>query len=442
VELHIGIDDFDSPRGMCTTYFGALIADYIKEKKDIVFLDYPYLIRLNPNIPFKTRGNGAVSLHLEIRDVYIDDFLDYLEQGVWEYADLKHGKSDPVILVSLGKRIDFFREIYRRALKELVPSRYVLRSIKRWSNIKIIYPKTGRGIVGAVAAIGAYKLKDFTYELLFYRDVHEKKKSRAVDQKILLEIDKKYRPLIFANFDYEKKRMLALSHGPDPVILGIRSLDPYILLDIFYFLAQKIKFEKAMIYKSNQGTNSHLSDVKMIKDIRPYDSVVIKGVIFEEPTIIRGGHVIFIIKDETGRITCSVYKQTGRLNRFAKMLMKGDYIEVGGGIIPSVLHGMTLNVEYIRLIQAAPLEIIQNPLCPICGNRMESLGRNKGFRCSKCGYRSQKIKKIRKIVLRYVEPGLYIQSPIAYRHLTKPLETLGMCGKEYNNVIISPLTYL
>jgi tRNA(Ile2)-agmatinylcytidine synthase len=29
------------------------------------FIDYPNLIRLNPNAPWKTRGNGAVSLRIQ-----------------------------------------------------------------------------------------------------------------------------------------------------------------------------------------------------------------------------------------------------------------------------------------------------------------------------------------------------------------------------------------
>ena len=61
--LNIGIDDTDSPKGMCTTYLAFKIVDYLKKQK-VDFLDYPKLIRFNPNIPWKTRGNGAVSLKI------------------------------------------------------------------------------------------------------------------------------------------------------------------------------------------------------------------------------------------------------------------------------------------------------------------------------------------------------------------------------------------
>ncbi|MHA1407397.1 MAG: hypothetical protein ACTSSG_08465 [Candidatus Heimdallarchaeaceae archaeon] len=58
--LHIGFDDTDSLQGSCTTYLARKIIEQIKEK--IEFLDFPRLIRNNPNIPWKTRGNGAIAL--------------------------------------------------------------------------------------------------------------------------------------------------------------------------------------------------------------------------------------------------------------------------------------------------------------------------------------------------------------------------------------------
>ncbi|RLF08385.1 MAG: tRNA(Ile2) 2-agmatinylcytidine synthetase [Thermoprotei archaeon] len=442
MQLHIGIDDFDSPYGMCTTYFGALIVEYLRRLREIKFLDYPYLIRLNPNIPFKTRGNGAVSLHLNISEVYLDGLIDYLYWGIQEYAELLHGKSDPVIIISKGEIPSLFREIYKKALRELVPYEYVLRLLKKYSDdIEILYLKKGRGVVGAVASIGAYKLDDFTYELLLYRGVDHRIIGRKIREDLLLEIDRKYRPYVFANFDYSKKRLLAISHGPDPVLLGIRAINPFVLVDIFWRLIPEVRFERVIIYKSNQGTNAHLKTTKKIKDIRPYDSVVITGEIVEDPVILKGGHVILKINDGTGTMMCSVYKQTGKLNRVAKLLKRGDYVEIGGGVIPFLKHGMTLNTEYIRVIKVKPIVEHQNPLCPVCGSRMKSSGKNKGFKCPKCGHRSISLVKEKKITARIIEPGLYIQSPIAYRHLTRPLELYGTKPKELN-VSVNPLIFL
>ena len=64
--LHIGIDDTDSPKGMCTTFLSYKIVKFL-ENQNIEFIDYPSLIRFNPNIPWKTRGNGAVHLTIKTK---------------------------------------------------------------------------------------------------------------------------------------------------------------------------------------------------------------------------------------------------------------------------------------------------------------------------------------------------------------------------------------
>ena len=48
-EYHIGIDDTDSHEGMCTTYLATLLVDTL-ENHGVEFLDFPKLVRLNPNI--------------------------------------------------------------------------------------------------------------------------------------------------------------------------------------------------------------------------------------------------------------------------------------------------------------------------------------------------------------------------------------------------------
>ena len=35
------------------------------QKENVEFVDYPRLVRFNPNIPWKTSGNGAVGLKIK-----------------------------------------------------------------------------------------------------------------------------------------------------------------------------------------------------------------------------------------------------------------------------------------------------------------------------------------------------------------------------------------
>ena len=60
--IWIGFDDTDSITGGCTTYVARTIIEKIQGIYEII--GYPRLVRLNPNIPWKTRGNGALCIQL------------------------------------------------------------------------------------------------------------------------------------------------------------------------------------------------------------------------------------------------------------------------------------------------------------------------------------------------------------------------------------------
>ena len=80
--LHIGFDDTDSICGKCTTHLAFKITGYLLKNSDTEFLDYPLLVRLNPNIPLKTRGNGAVCLRVKVRnhEKIIQDITQLIEE--------------------------------------------------------------------------------------------------------------------------------------------------------------------------------------------------------------------------------------------------------------------------------------------------------------------------------------------------------------------------
>jgi tRNA(Ile2)-agmatinylcytidine synthase len=54
------------------------------------------------------------------------------------------------------------------------------------------------------------------------------------------------------------------------------------------------------------------------------------------------------------------------------------------------------------------------------------MGKDKGFRCEKCGSRYASLGKVAVRVKREVQRGLYITSPRSQRHLTKPFRRYGM----------------
>jgi tRNA(Ile2)-agmatinylcytidine synthase len=54
------------------------------------------------------------------------------------------------------------------------------------------------------------------------------------------------------------------------------------------------------------------------------------------------------------------------------------------------------------------------------------MGKDKGFRCEKCGLRDTNVGKVEVRMKREVKRGLYIASTRSQRHLTKPFVRYGM----------------
>jgi len=95
--MHIGFDDTDSTRKGCTTYVAALLVDEL-EKLGMTFLDYPSLVRLNPNVPWKTRGNGALCLRIEYPENLEAQIKEHTVRLVEEHSDLNWKGTDPGIV--------------------------------------------------------------------------------------------------------------------------------------------------------------------------------------------------------------------------------------------------------------------------------------------------------------------------------------------------------
>ena len=119
MELHIGIDDTDSTKGGCTTYIAARLVEKLS-KLGAKFTDYPNIIRLNPNIPYKTRGNAAVSLRLNIPDELYDSVQEETIEEVEENTRLGTVGTDPAIVFLKGRPPLKIRNLSRKALIDVV----------------------------------------------------------------------------------------------------------------------------------------------------------------------------------------------------------------------------------------------------------------------------------------------------------------------------------
>ena len=152
---------------MCTTYVAAQALREL-EKNGYRGADLPWLIRLNPNCPYKTRGNAAVCLTIQAKPEDLGRIEEIVVSVVKKWADLESEGTDPGIVYAWAEQAEHLRETYWRALWEILDPKEI-RSRCDSLGIRYVQMKEGRGIVGAAAAVGADPESLKTFEAIAYR---------------------------------------------------------------------------------------------------------------------------------------------------------------------------------------------------------------------------------------------------------------------------------
>src|SRR5690348_794370 len=416
--LHIGFDDTDSRKGMCTTFLAYKIVEYLKKEK-VKFLDYPYLIRFNPNIPWKTRGNGAVAL--KIKTGKPESIKKNVIEFIKKYSATNDGANPGLVFYQNEKIPAHFSEFGHKALSNLIQRNNAKEFVSK-NGLESFYLGNGQGLVGAIGAIG-YAFDDYTFELISYRNKSNFGKKREILKHSVRKMQDLTYPNTFNSFDKEKNRILIAPHGPDPVFFGIRGEDINSVINGKSLVQSPEKFDGYMVFRTNQGTGVHLKNKLDVHELKPFSSGYISGRITGAPKVGIGGHVIFSIICDDKKINCAVYKPT-RLTRIVSNLIKGDMIKIGGGVRKATKnHPRILNVEFLEVLKLEKNMKAVNPLCHTCNKRTKSKGKNQGFECVKC----KKVfsNKILEEIPREIKCRLYVPAISAHRHLTRPMQRIG-----------------
>jgi len=399
----IGLDDTDSYSGGCTTWIATRLL--INNMNNI--LDFPYLIRLNPEIPWKTRGNGALALKLRIAG---EDAERRVKDFIVKNSRIEGKTSPGIVICKKRARLDFFAD---KALKDIVTRRLLENALSQMQDAKIFFMDgRKRGLIGALAAVH-HKWKDYTYELIAYRsDSGNERPESLVD---VLYLDSLTSPVTFLNFDRGEGKPLIYPHGPDPVLFGIRGEDPNVLLASFNLISNNAQMWA--VFKTNQATNEHVIPVSGLNFARPYTTVSLTVYLIKEPQVIRGGHVILQIKDAKGNSAeAIVYRQTVALNHAARELMFGDKLFIWGAVRPDA-PPRTINVHGFRPISLVQMEYAA-PKCPLCGRNMRKTNTS-SFECEGCKTKSYALAVI-PLKRQLLQGKDYLPSPSSFKHLMKP----------------------
>lgn len=418
--VQIGMDDIDSPDSGCTTHFASIIVEKLSEW-NVEWTDYPNLIRLNPGIPYRTRGNGAVALRFSIDHKYVDSIIPMIKGFIHDYVEKDYPNTNPGVVILESKVPKEVQNLSRLALWRVVPIDLALRVVKS-CNIRHYTSGNGRGLIGALASVANTLSEDHTYEYIAYRALEDCKEARGVDVASVRTMDKTMGDRVFSNVDESTNRIMIEPHGPDPVLFGVRGETAEYVIEAGKQVKSKQHVDRWMVFRSNQGTGEHLMQSVEIKNLRSYMAAVVNGRVDSKPRMIEGGHSIFSIADDEGRIDCAVYEPSGEYREVAMKLIMGDLVKVHAGVRPaSRTHGLTLNLEGLEVVDLATASESSNPICPKCGKRMKSAGSKKGYKCSKCGHRDVEISKTETLLVRNLDRGLYLPPARAQRHLTRPL---------------------
>ncbi len=416
----LGLDDTDSQFGHCTTHLGFRIVGDLLEL-GCVFTTYPRLVRLNPNVPFKTRGNAAVCLEFETDDT--DGAFGTAERRMRELSDVRNGANSALVFSAGEDGLSLFRSLYLSAISGLVGYRRVLDLLNR-RRVRNLTLGNGMGVVGAAASLGFSVKDDHTYELIAYRDEAACGTTRIIDSDSVREMEAKTFPHTFNSYDHKNGRILVAPHGPDPVFLGIRADSPGVASSAFGMLRFDEPLAGHMIYLTNQCTDAHLAD-RLELPLKAYSSGWLEGVV----RLVgkgEGGHVYFDLDAAGSGVHCAVYRPAADLKREAAMLRPGDSVRVYGGVRRATpRHPPILNTEKIVVLSLNIEPRISNPVCGRCGIAAKSEGARKGFQCRRCGAKFDRSALRTDRRARGIEPGIYLPSSGSQRHLTKPLIRYG-----------------
>lgn len=409
----IGLDDTDSRTlGMCTTYVATRLAERLASEGEV---ERTLLVRLNPAVEHKTRGNAALAIHC---DVDADTALE-LGEGALERAATGDDQTNPGLVVADCAPEEVPDEVGEFALDAVheLHDRETATELAEQAGFAIRTRENGRGVIGALAAVGAWcAFEEWTYECLSYREPERWGTEREVDRDSLWAAADAGYPEVWDTIDREEGVAVCIPRTPCPILHGIRGDDPDAVCEV----AGRIESEpvdRRRVFVTNQGTDVHLQD-GTLSTVSEGGAYRLTANVVAPPETREGGHVFFAVgdagaDDEGESVDVVAFEPTKRFRDRVRALRTGDRVTVCGEVSDG-----TLKLEKFAVRDLVETELVP-PACPDCGTSMKSAGRNAGYRCRDCATSADG--KVPRDIEREIEIGWYEVPPCARRHVAKPL---------------------
>jgi tRNA(Ile2)-agmatinylcytidine synthase len=405
----IGIDDTDSRElGMCTTYLAADLAARIEQAGGTV--ERTLLVRLNPAVEYKTRGNAALAIHC---DLPLERALAIASPQL-DRAATDDNRTNPGLVVAPHEPAAIPGPVVEFASAAL-HSHLDLATARECASEAGFLTATrgnGRGLIGALAAVGAWQaFEEWTYEMLSYREENRWGTERDVDHDSVFAAASEAYPQVWDTVDTEEDTAVCVPRTPCPVLHGIRGDDPEAVRQV----AESIESEPVacrQLFVTNQGTDAHLKEGQ-IGSLQDDNAYRVDAQVASQPETREGGHVFCRLEANDASIEAAAFEPTKRFRDRVRALRPGDEVTACG----EVSNG-TLKLEKFAVRELVETELT-TPDCPSCGRSMKSAGKNAGYRCRDCNTHADGL--VETPINRELAEGWYEVPPCARRHIAKPL---------------------
>lgn len=421
----IGLDDTDSrSEGMCTTYLATRLAETIEASGWSV--DRRLLIRLNPAVKHKTRGNAALALHTNLA---ADRAFELACETLESLAVDADSRTSPGVVVAPGRPEAVPQSVVThasQAIRHRIPLAKALAVAdeagyhhRGWAGAGCDIE--GRGRIGALAAVGAWAAFDeWTYERIAYREFDRCGTPRDVDSNVIFDSAEVGYPTVWDTVDRGTAEAVCVPNAPGPILYGIRGDDPEATRQVAAEIAAAEGTEPVdhwSTFDTNQGTDQHLAAGEL-GSLREGAGYRVDGVVVTDPETRQGGHVFFRLAETAARtdrrtVDCVAFEPTKRFRDHIRRLRVGDRLTVCGEHSDGTIKLEKLAVRDLHRTEQT------TPECPDCGRRMKSAGRGQGYRCRDCGTSAPR--KVSREVDRELDEGWYEVPPAARRHIATPL---------------------
>jgi tRNA(Ile2)-agmatinylcytidine synthase len=393
----------------------------------------PRLVRLNPAIPWKTRGNAALCLRFGrgkgpatmagvVRDMPLfsygrsvrdpdPELVRSLLLPILKKWSRTAEEASPGLVISAKAPAP---SLYWKAVRGVVPREEAEAELDKVGALRSEL-NGGRGIIGAAAAM-SWRPRDRTYEVITYREQVRWGTPREVEPETVRAFNERITST-FNTWDGSCGQMAIAPHTPCPVLFGIRGDAPGDLVRALGTVRSE-PIDRWMLFLSNQGTDDHV--IRRPGGLQVGGTYLLKGVVERTGLVVKGGHVIVPLRTRFGLLDCVFYEPSRAFREVGRALRAGDRIEVVGELRADP---QAINVEKVHLVHAAETtRKVANPFCQACGKSMQSLGAGAGYRCRRCGAKAAAEAATYVAEARTIAPGWYEPPVCSRRHLAKPLK--------------------